>query len=78
MKIEKFVFGKDKTPVWFDKECQIGRVKTNYDEDGKPISIRINSGLKIYDAIIGDTIIKSATGLVVVHQNQVEKSKKQK
>ena len=73
MKADKFVFGKDATPAWFDKECQMGRVKTNYDEDNNPISVRINSGLKIYDAIVGDTIIKSTSGLVVIHQTQKHK-----
>jgi len=63
---EQFIFGKEKAPVWFDEHAKKGRVKCIYDDDKKLVGARIFSGVNTYDAKVGDTIINSKSGLIVI------------
>ena len=66
MNEQKFVFCKDNVPAWFNKQANQGRVKTIYDDNHNIVSAKIFSGVNIYEAFPGDTIINSKSGLVVV------------
>lgn len=63
---EQFIFGKEKAPAWFDEQAKKGRVRVQYDDDKQITGARIFSGVNTYQAKVGDTIINSKSGLVVI------------
>ena len=75
---ETFIFGKEKTPDWFNKAANEGRVRVFYDEDNKMVRARIKSGINEYIAEIGDSIINTRTGLIVIKEDKAKKYKVQK
>lgn len=66
MNEQKFVFCEETVPAWFNKQANQGRVKTIYDDNHNIVSAKIFSGVNIYEAFPGDTIINSKSGLVVI------------
>jgi hypothetical protein len=70
--MESFIFGEGKTPEWFNKEANAGRVKVMYDEDNQIIGCQIISGTKTYEAEIGDTILNTKYGLMVVSKDKAK------
>lgn len=70
---EQFIFGKEKAPAWFDEQAKKGRVKCIYNDDKKLIGARIFSGVNEYNAKVGDVIINSKSGLIVI-EKPVEKN----
>lgn len=64
---EQFIFGKDKVPEWFNEHAKLGRVRLIYDDENKLMTgAKIFSGVTTYEAKVGDTIINSKSGLVVI------------
>lgn len=70
---ESFILGSGKTPEWFDKVANAGKVKQIFDEDGEVIETHIASGTKVYVAHEGDTVINTSYGLVVLDQQDAKK-----
>ena len=71
---EQFIFGKDKVPSWFDEQAKQGRVKLSYSEENKLlVGAKIFSGVSTYEAKVGDTIINSKSGLIVIAKANAEK-----
>ena len=75
---EAFIFGKDKAPTWFEKSANEGRVRNFYDDDGKLIRARIKSGVKEYIAEIGDSVMNTKSGIIVIKEDKAKKYKVQK
>lgn len=73
MKNETFVVGKEKIPQWFNDQASIGRAKVNKDEDGELLNIIIYgpTGNKI--AKIGDSVMNTRSGLVVIPEEKAKK-----
>lgn len=74
---ETFIFGKDATPAWFDEAANMGRVRTFYDDDNKLVRARIKSGITEYVAEIGDSIMNTKSGLVVIKEDKAKRYKVQ-
>lgn len=72
MKLESFVFGKQKAPFWFDEYCQKGRAKVNYDDEGE-MSAKLHTPTGILDVKVGDTIVYTKTGLGMIPQAKAKK-----
>lgn len=72
MNEQKFVFCKEAVPAWFNKQANQGRVKITYDDDHNIVNAKIFSGVNIYDAFPGDTIINSKSGLIVISKPPVK------
>lgn len=70
--VESFVLGEGKAPEWFNNEANAGRVKLIYDEDDQLIGAQILSGVKVYDALIGDSILNSKYGLAVIPKEKAK------
>ena len=70
--IESFVFGEGKAPEWFNKESNAGRIKIIMDEDDVMQGVQILSGTKVYEAKIGDTILNTKHGLMVVPKEKAK------
>lgn len=70
--VESYVLGEGKAPEWFNKEANAGRVKLIYDEDDQLIGAQILSGMKVYDALIGDSIINTKYGLAVLPKEKAK------
>lgn len=65
--------GKD-FPQWLVDETARGRAKAKRDEETNEIEcILIASGTKTYTAYVGDLIMKTKSGLVVVPKQDVKK-----
>lgn len=75
---EAFIFGKEKTPDWFNKAANEGRVRVFYDDDNKMVRARIKSGINEYTAEIGDSIMNTKFGFVVIKEDKAKKYKVQK
>ncbi|MBO7695431.1 MAG: hypothetical protein J6T10_22630 [Methanobrevibacter sp.] len=73
MKLKSFVFGKDKTPIWFNDVCKTGKAKINYGEENEIISATLYSpsGSKVVN--IGDSIVYTNSGLSVIPQEKAKK-----
>lgn len=70
--IESFILGEMKAPEWFNEEANKGRVKLIFDEDNDLIGAQILSGTKIYDAVIGDSILNTKYGLAVLPKEKAK------
>ena len=70
--LESFVFGSNKTPEWFNKESNAGRVKMIFDEDDQIVGAQILSGTKVYEAKIGDSILNTKYGLAVLPREKAK------
>lgn len=70
--IESFVLGEMKAPEWFNNEANKGRVKILRDEDNELIGAQILSGTKIYDAVVGDSILNTKYGLAVLPREKAK------
>ena len=62
MKLESFVFGKQKAPFWFDE----------YDDEGE-MSAKLHTPTGILDVKVGDTIVYTKTGLGMIPQAKAKK-----
>lgn len=74
-KAEAFAFGEEKIPDWFNDEAKKGRVRVFYDDEKNVSYANIISGSKTYKVNVGDTIIKSNSGLVAVAKDKVKQYK---
>ena len=63
---KRFVLGNGIIPGWIEQFSRNGRIKFEYDEDKNIISATIHSQTGVKKAIIGDTIVKANSGLIVV------------
>jgi len=70
--MENFIFGTEKAPAWFDQEANAGRVKLLYDEDDQLVGARILSGMKTYEAKVGDSIMNTKYGLAVIPREKAK------
>lgn len=73
MKLETFVFGKEKAPAWFNDVCAIGRAKINYDEENVIISATLHTPTGIQTAKVGDSIVYTNSGLAVIPEDKAKK-----
>lgn len=73
MKVETYILGQGKAPQWLNDEAGKGRVKFIRDDEGNLLGAKIMSGTKVYDAKVGDSIIKSNSGLVAMPQDKAKK-----
>lgn len=71
-KVESYVLGEGKAPEWFNKEANAGRVKIIFDEDNELIGAQILSGTKVYDAVVGDSILNTKYGLAVLPREKAK------
>lgn len=74
---ETFVFGKDKVPAWFNDQANLGRIKIFYDDDMKVVRAKIMSGVNEYMAEIGDSIMNTKSGIIVIKEDKAKKYKVQ-
>ncbi len=77
MKTETFVVGKDKFPDWFNQQAAMGRARTVRDDDGNIEYVVINNASGSYRAKVGDSVMKSKTGLLVIPQKTAQKYRMQ-
>ena len=64
---KRFVLGNGVIPDWIESFSKTGRIKFEYDEEFKNIiSATIHSPTGVKKAKIGDTIISTGSGLIVV------------
>ena len=73
MEIKDFVLGKGRIPTWFNEQCEKGRAKINYDEDGGIINATIHTPTKSIKAKVGDSIMLAKSGLQVVPKEKAIK-----
>ena len=70
--MENYILGEGKVPDWFNAEANAGRIKLIYDEDDQMIGCQVLSGTKVYDAVIGDSIINTKYGVVVLPKEKAK------
>lgn len=70
---ETFIIGKDKFPIWFNDEAMKGRAKVNRDDEGNILNVIIYGAAKNVVANVGDSIIRSKTGLLVIPKEKAKK-----
>lgn len=75
MEVKTFVLGKDAIPEWFNESARHGRAKLVYDPDDQTdlVGAVIFAPTKTVNANIGDMIMKSRTGLMVVPKDKAAK-----
>lgn len=73
MQAKEFILGKGNVPNWFNEQCDKGRAKINYDDDGKMLCATIHTPTKTIKAKIGDSIILAKSGLQVVSKEKAIK-----
>ena len=78
MEIKDFTLGKGKIPNWFNEQCEKGRAKINYDDDGSIINATIHTPIKSVKAKIGDSIMLANSGLQVIPKEKAIKYRIQK
>ena len=71
--VETYVLGNKMVPNWLNAEAAAGRVKMTYNEDGEIENAKVISGVKSYIANVGDTIMKTKSGLVVIGKEKAKK-----
>ena len=77
MGIKKVILSRSaKYPDWFTKECKLGKIKMNYDEDGELLNATVHTPVKIQTANIGDAIVKLRSGVHVIVADRVKKNGK--
>lgn len=70
--VQKFIAG-EKTPEWFNQRASMGRAKKTYDEDGELTGILVTTATKTYEAKVGDTIMLTKSGMVVIPKEKAQK-----
>lgn len=70
--VENFILSNKKAPDWFNKEANAGRVKLLFNEDEEMIGAQIVSGTRTYEAKIGDTILNTKYGLMVLPKEKAK------
>lgn len=70
--VEGFVFGEMKVPDWFNKEANSGRIKLIFDEEDQMVAAQILSGTKVYEAKVGDSILNTKYGIVVIPREKAK------
>lgn len=75
MEVKSFVLGRDAVPEWFNESARQGRAKLVYDPDEQTelIGAVIFAPTKTINVKLGDTIMKSRTGLMVVPKDKAAK-----
>ena len=73
MKADDFVVGKDKFPEWFNEQAAMGRVRTVRNDDGDIDYVIVNNASGSFRAKVGDSILKTKTGLIVIPQKTAQK-----
>lgn len=69
--MESFIFGESRTPDWFNKESNAGRVKVLYEDD-EIVGCQIVSGTKTYTAKVGDSIVNTKHGVAVIPKSKAQ------
>lgn len=68
-----YVLGSRNVPDWVNSEAEAGRIKISYNDDAEIEYAKVASGNKEYNAKVGDTIVKSKSGLVVIPKDKAKK-----
>lgn len=77
-KLEMFSVGKEKIPNWFNEEARKGRCKINKGDDDELINIVIYGPTGANVANIGDSIMKTKSGMLVIPEEKAKKYNVQK
>ena len=64
-KNKRFVLGQ-MIPDWIESYSKTGRIKFEYDDENNVISATIHSPTGVKKAKLGDTIVSTGSGLIVV------------
>lgn len=75
MEAKTFVLGRDAIPEWFNESARQGRAKLVYDPDDQTdlIGAVIFAPTRTVNANLGDVIMKSRSGLMVVPKDKAAK-----
>ncbi len=73
MEVKKFVVGDGKFPEWFDEQALRGRAKINTDEFGELMGVTVFAPTKRMVAAVGDTVMLTRNGLMVVPKEKAGK-----
>lgn len=74
MEAKTFILGKDEVPQWFNDSAKQGRAKLVYDEDQvNLVGATIYTLTKVVSARIGDVIMLSRNGLMVIPKEKAAK-----
>ena len=68
---KRFILG-DNIPIWIEQFSRNGRIKFHYDEELNLESATINSPTGVKKAYIGDTIVATGSGLIVIPKGRVK------
>lgn len=65
LKNNRFILG-DVIPDWIEQYSKAGRIKFEYDDESNVISATIHSPTGVKKAKLGDTIVSTGSGLIVI------------
>ena len=71
-KNKRFVLGDENIPIWIEQFSRNGRIKFVYDDELNLESATINSPTGVKKAYIGDTIVATGSGLIVIPKGRVK------
>lgn len=74
-KNKRFILGNGAIPDWIEPFSKAGRIKFHYDDEINLTSATIQSPTGIKNANVGDTIVKTNSGLIVIPKTNNAKEK---